>query len=130
MPQQNIAPRVVGDKKTWAVAYSVANTSRTGSGTLATLVTAAAQGSKIELVRYVYEVTTTAGLFRIFLHDGSTFFLIKELTVAAISVAADTAAATGEWAPTTDLVIPTGWTLQVGTQEGVAGSAFAMGGDL
>jgi hypothetical protein len=130
MPQQNIAPRVIAEKKTWAVAFSAANTARDGSGTLVTLVTAAAQGSKIELIRYAYEATTNAGMFRIFLHNGSIYLLVKELTVSAISASGSVAAASGEWKPTTDLIVPTGWTVQVATNEAVAGSAFAMGGDL
>src|SRR5262249_32310624 len=67
------------------------------TGTLGTLLTAAATGTRVGRIRVHATVTTTAGMVRIFLStDGGTNKrLIGELVVTAITVGASTAAFEG-----------------------------------
>jgi hypothetical protein len=129
MPTPNQAPRFIEDGKIWAAEISTANTNRDGTGTVVTIVTAAAQGSRVDLVRVVAEGTTTAGVVRLFLHDGSTFFLIKELVIDAVTPSTTTEVETAEWVPTDYLVLPTSWTLRASTHNAETFNVFAQGGD-
>jgi hypothetical protein len=62
---------------------SVANTARDGTGTVATIFTAGTAGSRIDDIELVAAGTVTAGVVRLFLHDGSTYRLWKEILVTA-----------------------------------------------
>lgn len=71
---------------------STANTNRDGTGTIATIATGAATGTKIEEVDIKATVTTTAGMVRLFLSldGGTTWRLWDEILVAAVTVGAST----------------------------------------
>ena len=129
MPSPNSAPRFIADVKSWAAEISAANANRDGTGTVVTVATAEAQGSRIDLVRVVAEVTTTAGMVRLFLHDGSTFFLVKELAVTALTASATVPAFETEWVPTEPLLLPSGWTLRAATENAETFNVIAVGGD-
>jgi len=129
MASPNQTPRFVEDGKVWAGEISTANTNRDGTGTLGTIVTAGAQGSRVDLVRVVAEGTTTAGVVRIFLHDGSTFFLVKEILVSAVTPSVTVEAASLEWQPTEPIVLPTSWTLRASTNNAETFNVFVFGGD-
>jgi hypothetical protein len=63
---------------------SVANTARDGSGTgVVTLITGVAAGTRIESVRVVAAGATTAGVVRLFTHDGTTSYLLEEIMIEA-----------------------------------------------
>jgi len=64
---------------------STANTARDGSGTLGTVLTAGASGSRVERVTIRATGTTTAGMIRLFVHDGTNARLIDEVPVPAIT---------------------------------------------
>lgn len=64
---------------------TTANTNRNGTGTIVTVVTAGASGSKIERVRVCATGTTTAGVVRLFINNGSSSFLMQEILVSAIT---------------------------------------------
>lgn len=129
MASPNQTPRFVEDGKVWAGEISTANTNRDGTGTVATIVTAGAQGSRVDLIRSVAEGTTTAGVVRIFLHDGSTFFLVKEIIVAAVTPSTTVETSTLEWAPTEPIILPSGWTLRASTNNAETFNIFVFGGD-
>ena len=87
----------------------------TGAGTL---ITAGASGSVvtraiIQNVQPVASAAPSANVARFYLHNGATYFLIKEYGFTAADAAAGTASPEFE-VPFNDLVIPTGWTLQAG----------------
>lgn len=71
---------------------STANTNRDGTGTIGTIATGAATGTKIEEVDIKATVTTTAGMVRLYLSldAGTTWRLFDEVAVSAITVAAST----------------------------------------
>jgi|688.fasta_scaffold398591_1 hypothetical protein len=64
---------------------SVANTNRNGSGTIATVFTAGSSGSRIDDIYITATGTTTAGVVRLFLNDGTNTWLFQEILVTAIT---------------------------------------------
>jgi hypothetical protein len=113
-------------------AAATANANRDGSGTVELLHTAGANGARFDLFRAVAKGTTTAGMVRFYLSTdtGTTKRLLKELIVAAVTVAADVPGWDGEWRPTVPLVIPAGAKLYASTHNADAGfNVFALGGD-
>lgn len=69
---------------------STANTARDGTGTLATVLTGATNGTRIDDIMIKATVTTTAGTVRFFLSldGGTTKRLILEIPVVANTVSA------------------------------------------
>lgn len=69
---------------------STANTNRDGTGTgpATAILTGVANGTKIEEIIIQAQVTTTAGMVRIYIYDGSAARLIDEVVVSAITVGA------------------------------------------
>lgn len=65
---------------------SAANTNRDGTGTIVTLFTAhVTNGSDIDSIQITAQGTTTAGIVRLYKHNGTTAFLWKEIIVPAIT---------------------------------------------
>jgi hypothetical protein len=84
-------PIFVQTPRTWIQAVTAANTSRDGSGTIPIVVTAGANGSKIDHIDIAAYGTTTAGVIRLFISDGTTIMLWKEILVSAITPSATVA---------------------------------------
>ncbi len=78
-------PIFVQAPRTEIVQVSTANTNRDGSGTLSTAVSAGANGSALKRIDVTAVGTTTAGVIRAFLFDGTSYRLWKERLVAAIT---------------------------------------------
>jgi hypothetical protein len=93
---------------------SAANTARDGTGTLVTVFTAGASGSRIDDIRITAAGTVTAGVVRLFVHDGTNARLLQEVMVTAV-----TPSTTVEtWSFTLlnqALVLPTGYSLRAST---------------
>lgn len=107
----------------------VANPNRDGSGTLVTLVTGNAEGTRIDLIRAVAQVTTSAGMIRLFLYDGVDVRLWKEIPVTAITASATVPAFDAEYQPTEPLILPDEtWELRASTEEAEAINVMAFGG--
>lgn len=64
---------------------TTANTARNGTGTIATIFTGGTSGSRIDDISIVATGTTTAGVVRLFLNDGTTSYLLQEILVTAIT---------------------------------------------
>lgn len=126
-------PVFVGTPKVWSGEGGTANTARDGTGTLITVVTGAAGGSLVDRVAYQYDVTTTAGMLRLFhsLDGGTTKRMIAELDVAALTVSATQKAASGEiqFVPPIPLNDASA-VLYASTHNGENVCVFAFGGDL
>jgi hypothetical protein len=108
---------------------AVANPNRDGTGTLVSIVAGDPEGTRIDLVRVEATVTTTAGMVRLFLTDGLTTRLLKELPVSAITPSGTVEAFSAEWVPTEPIVLPdNGWELEASTENAEAINVFAFGG--
>ena len=95
-------------------ALSAANTGRDGTGTLVTVLTAGASGSRLDDIYIVATATVTAGVVRLFLHDGTNARLLSEILVTA-TTPSTTVATWSAALLNQGIVIPTGWSLRATT---------------
>ncbi len=118
---------------------STANTNRDGTGTIGTVFTAGASGSRIDVIEAQATGTTTAGMVRLFIHDGSNARLIGELPVQAVTpsgtvpawsavVTSNSSGIVGSVA--LPLSVPTGYSLRASTQNAETFNVIGFGGDF
>lgn len=129
MPAPNSVPRFVTDAIVGIGQVTTANTARDGTGAVVSVVAGSAQGTLIELIRVVATGTTTAGVVRLFIHNGSAYRLYEEILVTAITPSTTTAVYEAELVPTKPLVLPTGYTLYASTHNTETFNVIATGGD-
>lgn len=113
-----------------AAQVTAANTGRDGTGTVVTVLTAGANGSRIDDIDIVAAGSTTAGVVRLFIHDGSNALLWREIIVAAVtpstSMAVWSAALTN-----LGLLLPNGWSLRASTHNAETFNVIvSRGGDF
>lgn len=128
-------PQFAATPKVGIATISTANTNRDGTGTLGTVLTAGASGTRIRRIEVQATGTTTAGMVRLYLHDGTTAHLFLEVPVSAITPSGTVSAFTANYseATTTDqlpLTIPTGYSLRASTHNAESFKVIAEGGDL
>ena len=109
-------PQFASSALTRGAQVNVANSNRDGTGTIATIYTAPAPGARIDEISIKASVTTTAGMVRLFLHDGTNFFLWKEIAIPAITASA-TAAAYEAVLGNLGLLLQSGWSLRASTEK-------------
>lgn len=117
---------------------STANTNRDGTGTLGTVVTAGANGSRIEEIVIEATGNTAVGVVRLYLNDGTNTRLWLEVLVSAITPS--TTIKPFRWSSreqSSDLrpdlplfVLPTGWSLRASTEAANTFNVFAFGGSF
>lgn len=114
------------------VVISTANTHLDGTGTLGTLIIGTTNGTRISRITIQALGTTTAGMIRIFVKDGTNYFLWKEIQVLATTPSATVKAFNytlelfGEMA----IVLPYGYSLEVSTELAESFAITCKGGDL
>lgn len=127
------APIFAATPRAAAVAISSADTSRTAPASVGTVFTAGGLGSRIENVVIQATGTTTAGVVRLWLYNGSSYFLLEEVLVTAITPSTSISAfrATRSYAlPGNELFLATGWSLRATTNNAEAFVVIANGGDF
>lgn len=106
---------------------SVANAAYDGSGVLVDILTGATNGTKIEEIRVKATVTTTAGMVRLFIYDGtSTTRLFDEVPVSAATVSG-TVEADEVVVVYDNLVLPSGYVLRAAAHNAEAINVVAIG---
>lgn len=111
-------------------ALSAANTARDGTGTIVTVFTPdATNGGRIQKVEIIATGTTTAGVIRLFLHDGSSNHLWEEILVQAIIPSASVKVWRGVVFPNFPMALQGGWSLRASTNNAETFNAFVFGGD-
>lgn len=119
-----------------AARISTANTNRDGTGTLATLLTGGASGTRIERVNVKAISTTTAGVVRLYIADSQgtpNIRLVAELLVTAITPSTTVKTWEGELVRTDGqplFLIPAGWTLRASTHNAESFDALVTAGDF
>lgn len=109
---------------------STANTGRDGTGTLATILTAGASGTRIDDIAITAQGTTTAGMVRLFLSDGTTHRLWREIPVVAYTPSG-TQPAFSSYLSGLGLLLKSGWSLRASTHNAEAFNVLVTnGGDL
>lgn len=114
---------------------SAANTNRDGTGTIANIFTAGASGSRIDAVDIKAVDTTTAGMIRLFIHDGTNTRLLTELPVLAVTPGASTPSweaqlNTNTMTQVLPIILPTGYSLRASTHNAETFNVIAFGGDF
>lgn len=105
---------------------TAANTAYDGTGALTTIVTAGADGTRIDALTARPLGSNVATVLRVFIHNGTTAFLFTEVAIAA-TTAIQTAALTGQTlyfngVDLPQLVLPTGYSIRC-----TLGTAVAAG---
>lgn len=113
------------------VQISTANTNRDGTGTLGTVVTGATDGTRIEALKAVAAVATTAGVIRYFITDaaGANPRLFEERLVTAITPSTTVKVFEDFWLLDKPIVLASGQLLKAGTNNAEAFNIFAIAGD-
>ena len=110
---------------------SAANANRDGTGTLVDLKAATSNvGSTITGIEINAIVSTTAGMVRLFLNDGTNTRLYDEIPVTAVTASGSVAAFRTTWTPQTVdglLRLPPGWTLKASTNNAEAMNIITKG---
>ena len=102
---------------------TTANTNRNGTGTIVSVFTAGSSGSRIDDIYIVSTGTTTAGVVRLFISDGTNIRLWQEILVAAITPSTTV----GVWNASLlnqALILASGWSLQASTNNAETFSVF------
>lgn len=123
-PQFAVTPRIT------SVNVSTANTNRDGTGTVATLITGVSTGTRISEIVVKAKVTTTAGMIRLFLHDGTNFWFFDEISIAAATVS-NSVQSSRVSTRYDNLILPNAsWSLRVSTHNAESIDVTALGADL
>lgn len=133
MALPNSVPRFVGQGKTWDAQLSAANTNRDGTGTIVDFMTAIAAGMpgiRVTAIRIVATGTTTAGVIRIFIHDGTGYRLYKEIMVTAVTPSTSQEVFNSDYVPPAPIELAAGEKLGVSTHNAETFQAFAHGGEF
>ena len=114
---------------------SVANTNRDGTGTIVTVFSAGTSGSRIDAINIKATGTTTAGMVRLFIHDGADARLLTEVPVTAITPSGtlpswEAQLNTNTMTQVLPLVLPTGYSLRAATNNAETFNVIALGGDF
>lgn len=126
-------PTFAATVKCWAGSVSTANTARDGTGTIATIATAGASGSKIEEIVVKATGDPADSIVTLFLHDGTNYYLFDEFDLNDPAAASTTVKSNRDSQSYDNFVLPTGWSLRaaitVAPTSGVV-NVIAFGGDF
>lgn len=129
-----MTPEYSAVPNTGIASVTTANTNRDGTGTIETVLTAGASGSRIEKISIKATATVSAGMIRFYVHDGTTSQIIAEIAVTATT--ASSTVPSFEHTMTQDtvdylpLTLPTGYSLRASTQLSESFKVIAQGGDF
>jgi len=108
---------------------SAANTARDGTGTIVSVFTAAATGSRVDRIIVKATGTITAGCVTIFLSDGTNMRIIDEITFGAVTASATVASARQE-VNSVPIVLRPGWSVRAATTVAQSFVVTVIGGDF
>lgn len=113
-----------------AVTISTLEASLTAPTNFGTVITGVAAGTRVAEIVVKCAATSTAGLVRLFLHDGTNYYLFDEIVVAAATSSASVAT-TRVSTSYNNLVLPSAsWTVRATTTVAQAIVVSALGADL
>lgn len=113
-----------------AVSVATADSSYTAPTNVGTLITGASTGTRIAELVVKCAATSAAAIVRVFLYDGTTYWLFDEVTVAA-ATGSSTVQQTRVSTSYTNLVLPSAsWSVRVTTSVSQTTHVTALGADL
>lgn len=105
------APTFAATPNVGSIALGGFDTSLTAPSTIVTLITGAANGTKVEEIILQGTGTTVAGVCNIFLYDGSTYHLYDQILITAVT-SSTIAIAFRQNKQCANLIVKNGWTLR------------------
>ena len=123
-PSFAVTPRI------GAVSIATADSSYTAPSNVGTLITGASTGTRIAEIVVKCAATSAAAILRIFLYDGTTYWLFDEITVAA-ATGSSTVQQTRVSTTYNNLILPSAsWSVRVTTSVAQTTHVTALGADL
>jgi hypothetical protein len=126
-------PIFAATPKVGNASLSLADASRTAPTNVGTVLSGGASGTRVERVVVYATGTTTAGIVRLFLYDGSAYHLLSEISVTAITPSGTVGsfnAVVDFSGPNSVLIVPSGWSLRATTHNAESFQVTAFGGDF
>lgn len=111
------------------VLVNAANTARDGTGTLAVAYTAGGNGSRISEIHINAIGTTTQGVIRIFMHNGTAAFLFKEILVTAVAPSTTVPVWSTVLTFSNPINLPPLWSIRVSTHNAESFHVTVVGGN-
>jgi hypothetical protein len=125
-----VSPSFAATPRIGNVNISTAEASYTAPTNFGTLITGASTGTRIAEIVVKNAATSAAAIVRIFLHDGTTYYLFDEVTIAAATGSA-TVQQTRVSTSYNNLILPSAsWTIRVTTSVSQTTHVTALGADL
>lgn len=119
-----VTPRVT------AVSIATADSSYTAPTNVGTLITGASTGTRVAEIVVKNAATSAAAIVRVFLYDGTTYWLFDEITVAA-ATASSTVQTSRVSTLYNNLILPSAsWSVRVTTSVSQTTHVTALGADL
>ena len=112
-----------------SVQVTAANTNRDGTGTVVDVITGATNGTRIDRITIEATVTTTAGMVRLYIYDGTNTRLWQESPVYAITPSG-TVVTHRAVLDSLRLILPNGYKIRASTHNGETFNVIAEGGDF
>ena len=113
-----------------SVSIATADSSYTAPTNVGTLITGASTGTRVAEIVVKMAATSAASIVRIFLYDGSTYFLFDEVTIAA-ATGSSTVQQTRVSTTYNNLILPNAsWSVRVTTSVAQTTHVIALGADL
>ncbi len=101
------------------LSFGTANTNRDGTtGTYASGPAAGSFGTRVKGVRFAATGTTTAGVIRVWIYNGTNRYLYEEILVQAFTPSTTVRVWQYDWEPAKELNLPTGYRLDYSTHNG------------
>lgn len=124
------APAFATTPRIGAVSIATADSSYTAPTNVGTVLTGVAAGTRISEVVVKCAATSAAAIVRLFLYDGTTYWLFDEVTVAA-ATGSSTVQQTRVSTTYNNLILPSAsWSLRATTSVSQATHVTALGADL
>lgn len=127
------SPIFVGTPVIWAGKLDTANTNRDGTGTIVTLGSAGASGSRIDEIVVKADADPADCTVVFYLYDGSTYYVFDEWDIGNPAAGSATVASYRESRLYENLVLPSGWSLRASITAGLTAGKMhvtAFGGDF
>lgn len=127
----NTNPPFVKDPRIGIAQIATANTNRDGTGTIGTVLTAGTYGTRVHRIIIKATGTTTAGMIRVFIHDGTNYRLYREIAVTAATPSGTVMAFEYilDLQNEDAIILPTAYSIRASTHNAETFNVFAEGGD-
>ena len=124
------SPAFAATPRMAAVSIATADSSYTAPTSVGTLITGASTGTRIAEIVIKCAATSAAAIVRIFLYDGTTYWLFDEVTIAA-ATGSSTVQQTRVSNTYNNLILPSAsWSVRVTTSVAQTTHVTALGADL